>query len=48
MSSETISKLGKNENLSMESLDTLCEVLESNIKDLIEFVPNNNKEDTDN
>lgn len=38
MSSATIAKLGKNENISMESLDKICEVLECDIKDVIEFI----------
>ena len=39
MSSATIAKLGKNENINMKSLEKICEVLECNIEDVIQFVP---------
>lgn len=39
MSSATIAKLGKNENINMKSLEKICEVLECDIKDVIEFIP---------
>lgn len=39
MSSATIAKLGKNENISMESLEKICEVLKCGIEDVIEFMP---------
>lgn len=38
MSSATIAKLSKNENISMESLDKICEALECDIEDVIEYV----------
>ena len=40
MSSATIAKLGKNENINMNSLDKICEVLECDVEDVIEFIPN--------
>ncbi len=43
MSSATIAKLGKNENINMKSLEKICEVLECNIEDVIEFIPDENK-----
>lgn len=39
MSSATIAKLGKNENINMTSLDKICEVLECKVEDVIEFIP---------
>lgn len=39
MSSATIAKLGKNETINMKSLEKICEVLECNIEDVIEFIP---------
>lgn len=39
MSSATIAKLGKNENINMKSLEKICQILECNIEDIIEFIP---------
>ena len=39
MSSATIAKLGKNETINMKSLEKICEVLESDIGDIMEFIP---------
>lgn len=39
MSSATIAKLGKNENISMESLDKICQVLECKVENVVEFIP---------
>jgi len=39
MSSATIAKLSKNENINMKSLEKICEVLECNIENVIEFIP---------
>lgn len=39
MSSATIAKLSKNENINMKSLEKICEVLEVNIEEVIEFIP---------
>ncbi|MBU3209866.1 helix-turn-helix transcriptional regulator [Clostridium algidicarnis] len=43
MSSATIAKLGKNETLNMKSLEKICEVLECDIEDVIEFIPENER-----
>ena len=45
MSSATIAKLGKNETINMKSLDKICEVLECNIEDIIEFIPEDKRKD---
>ena len=47
MSSATIAKLGKNENINMKSLEKICEVLECNIEDVIEFVPEDERRSKD-
>lgn len=39
MSSATIAKLGKDENINMNSLDKICQVLECKVEDVIEFIP---------
>ena len=39
MSSATIAKLAKNETINMKSLEKICEVLECDIQDVIEFIP---------
>lgn len=40
MSSATIAKLSKNENINMKSLEKICEILECNIEDVIELIKN--------
>lgn len=37
MSSATIAKLGKNENINMRSLEKICRVLECNVEDIIKL-----------
>lgn len=39
MSSATIAKLGKNENINMNSLDKICGVLECKVENVVEFIP---------
>ncbi len=39
MSSTTMAKLGKSEMVSMELLKKICEVLECNIGDIMDFLP---------
>lgn len=39
MSSATIAKLGKNETINMKSLEKICKVLECDIGNIIEFIP---------
>lgn len=41
MSSATIAKLAKNETINMKSLEKICEVLECDIEDVIEFISKN-------
>ena len=43
MSSATIAKLGKNERINMKSLEKICEVLECDIGDVIEFIPEDDR-----
>ena len=38
MSSATIAKLGKNENINMKSLDRICEVLKCNVEEIVEHI----------
>ena len=40
MSPNTIAKLGKNETVSLDILVRICEVLECDIGDIVEVVPN--------
>lgn len=44
MSSATIAKLGKNETINMKSLEKICEVLECNIEEVIEFIPKDERQ----
>ena len=39
VSSATITKLGRNENVNMEILDKICNVLKCDICDILEFIP---------
>lgn len=39
MSTTTMAKLGKSEMVSMELLKKICEVLECNIGDIMDFLP---------
>ena len=38
MSSATIAKLSKNENINMKSLEKMCEVLNCEVEDIIKFI----------
>ncbi len=42
MSSATIAKLSKNENINMKSLEKICEVLNCEVQDIIEFISEKN------
>lgn len=42
MSMATLAKIGKNENISMKTLDDICMVLDCRIEDVIEYVPDKN------
>ncbi len=39
----TLAKLSKNQNVSMDVLIRICEVLNCNIGDIVEFVPDNSE-----
>jgi putative transcriptional regulator len=39
ISSSTLAKLGKDEYVSMESMDRICKALDAEIGDVMEFVP---------
>lgn len=41
ISTNAVAKLGKNEPVSMETLDKICRVFECNIGDVMEFVNDN-------
>lgn len=43
MSSATIAKLGKDETINMKSLEKICEALECDVEDVIEFIPGDKK-----
>lgn len=45
VSSATITKLGRDENVNTEILQKLCTALNCNIGDIMEFVPNTDKEE---
>ena len=38
ISSSTMAKMGKNENVSLEVIDKICALLECDIKDILEYV----------
>ena len=44
VSSATITKLGRDENVNTEILQKICTALNCNIGDIMEFVPNTDKE----
>lgn len=44
MSPNTLAKMGRDENVSMEVLLRICEELQCDIGDIIEVIPNENKE----
>ncbi len=48
ISSATISKLGRNENVNTEILQKICAALNCDICDVMEFVPNKYKEEKQN
>lgn len=45
ISSATITKLGRNENVNTEILQKICIALQCDICDIMEFIPENNSED---
>ena len=48
ISSASITKLGKNENVNTEILQKICAALNCDICDVMEFVPNTDKEENQN
>ena len=48
VSSATISKLGRNENVNTEILQKICAALNCDICDVMEFIPNTDKEEKQN
>ena len=48
ISSASITKLGKNENVNTEILQKICAALNCGICDVMEFVPNTDKEEKQN
>ena len=46
ISTNAVAKLGKNEPVSMETLDKICRVFECDIGDVMEFVNENNENQT--
>lgn len=44
ISTNAVAKLGKNEAVSMETLDKICKVLECNIGDIMDFISENEEE----
>ena len=45
ISSATITKLGRNENVNTEILQKICTAVECDICDVMEFIPNTDKEE---
>ena len=41
---KTLARMGKDEDVSMETLNKLCNVLHCKIEDIVEFVPDDNQE----
>lgn len=39
ISSYTVTKMGKGENVTVEVLGKICRVLECNVEDIMEFIP---------
>ena len=39
MSPNTLAKMGKNENISMDVMQRICEELKCDVGDIVEFVP---------
>ncbi len=40
ISTNAVAKLGKNESVSLDTLEKICVALECNIEDIIDFIPN--------
>ena len=46
ISSTSLAKLGKDENVSMDVLKKICKTLDCNIGDIMDILPDENKETT--
>lgn len=46
ISSTSLAKLGKDENVSMDVLKKICKTLDCNIGDIMDILPDENKENT--
>ncbi len=46
--SQTLAKMGKNEVISMETLEKICTALNCRIEDIVEFVPEQHEEQSNN
>lgn len=42
----TIAKMSKNQYVSLEALEKICTLLNCKIQDIVEFIPDNEKEDS--
>ena len=40
LTTNVLAKLGKNEHVSTQSLEKICRILESEVGDILEFIPN--------
>ena len=45
ISTNAVAKLGKNEPVSMETMDKICQALDCNIGDVMDFIPVNDHND---
>ena len=45
MGPSTLAKLGKNEMVSMDVLQRICQVLECNIGDIVDYIPDREQPD---
>ena len=43
ISTNAVAKLGKNEPVSMETMDKICQALDCNIGDVMDFIPANDR-----
>ena len=47
ISSVALAKMGKNQPITMESLGKICTALDCRIEDIVEFIPDEKADDTD-
>lgn len=46
LTTNVLAKLGKNEHVSTQSLEKICRILECEVGDILEFIPNENRQST--